>query len=140
MTPQLLQTGKLPVQLIKVNATDTAFRPSGGGAYVDVPTLIDGSKTTLGVSFYSLSYRDMNVTFSEPIDFLEMTAHNVDSSVAIVVEYNNVRLSSDARDMFTGAITTGRWPVTRAAANAHIWAGGSHSTFRFYEVCGWRKP
>jgi hypothetical protein len=135
----LIQTVALPLKLIKVSATDTAFRPSGGGTYVDVPLLIDGSKTTLGTTFYSASYRDMLVTFADPIDFLEMTAENVDSSVAVLIEYNDVSLTTDARHLFSTKRTM-RWPVARAAGNAHIWAGGSHSTFRFFEVCGWRKP
>ena len=135
----LIQSGQPPYQPIKVNATATAFRPSGGGAYVGVPALIDGSKATLGTTFYSLSYRDMTVTFSDPIDFLEMTAHNVDSSVAIFVQYSGVSLTSDARVLYPTKCTI-RWPVKRAAAIAHIWAGGSHTTFRFYEICGWRNP
>jgi hypothetical protein len=135
----LIQTGNLPVKLIKVSATDTAFRPSGGGAYVEVPALIDGNKKTLAITFYSLSYRDMTITFAEPIDFLEMTAHNVDSSMGIVVQYNGVELTADARPLFPTLLTY-RWPVTRKAGIARVGAGGSHSTFRFYEICGWRKP
>ncbi len=81
----------------------------------------------------------MNITFADPIDFLEMTAHNVSSSVDIFVEYEGVRLTDDARPLFATKLTY-RWPVTRKAGKAHIWAGGSHSVFNFYEICGWRKP
>jgi hypothetical protein len=139
MTSQIIQTGKPPLQLIKVNATATAYRPSGGGAYVEKPALIDGSKNTLGCNFYSASYRDMTITFADQIDFLELTAHNVDSSVAVEIEYNDVALTSDARILFPLKMTR-RWSVKRAAGVAHIWAAGSHTTFNFYEVCGWRKP
>lgn len=134
----LIKTGLIPAKPIKVNATGTAFRPSGGGTYVAVPALIDGSKSTLAITFYSASYRDMTITFADPIDFLEMTAENVDSSVPVSVEYNKVLVSSDVRPLYPSKMTL-RWPVNRAAGAAHIWAPGSHSTFRFFEICGWSK-
>lgn len=134
----LLQSGSLPVLVTRVVPSATSWR-NGGGSYVAVPALIDGNKAVSACDFYSLSYRDLRVTFSEPIDFLDLTANNVDSSVAILVAYNGIRLSDDARSLFNAGPLTVRWPVARAAAQARFWADGSHSSFKFYDVCGWRK-
>lgn len=125
--------------LVKVTPTATSFRNSGG-TYVPLPAVIDGNKTTIACSFYSASFRDLKITFSSPIDYLDVTAADVDSTLAMLVDYNGVRLSTDARALFKNGPLTARWKVTRAAAQARFQSGGSYSTFNFYDVTGWAIP